>query len=74
MAMHVAIALGVPVVAIFGPTVPQEIAFYGPGRKVVSGAECAPCYRRACDLSPSCMDLIETDEVARALGEVLEEG
>lgn len=73
MAMHVAIALGVPVVAIFGPTVPQEIAIYGPGRKVVSSAECAPCYRRACDESPSCMDLIEVDEVAGALEEVLQE-
>jgi heptosyltransferase-2 len=73
MAMHVAIALGVPVVAIFGPTVPQEIAIYGPGRKVVSGAECAPCYRRSCDESPSCMDRIGVDEVTKALEEVLAE-
>lgn len=73
MAMHVAIALGVPVVAIFGPTVPSEIAIYGPGRKVVSGADCAPCYRRSCDESPSCMDLVTVDEVAAALEEVLEE-
>ena len=73
MAMHVAIALGVPVVAIFGPTVPQEIAIYGPGRKVISKAECAPCYRRSCDVSPSCMDLIGVDEVAAALEEALGE-
>jgi heptosyltransferase-2 len=73
MAMHVAIALGVPVVAIFGPTVHQEIAIYGPGRKVVSGAECAPCYRRSCDVRPSCMDLVRVEEVAAALEEVLAE-
>lgn len=73
MAMHVAIALGVPVVAVFGPTVPQEIAIYGPGRKIVSGAECSPCYRRSCDESPSCMDLVTVEDVAGALEEVLAE-
>jgi ADP-heptose:LPS heptosyltransferase len=73
MALHVAIAMGVPVVAIFGPTVPSEIAIYGAGRKVVSTAGCAPCYRRSCDESPSCMDGIGAEEVAAALAEVLEE-
>jgi heptosyltransferase-2 len=73
MAMHIAIALGVPVVALFGPTVPQEIEFYGPGRKLVTPAECAPCYRRQCGRSPTCMDAITVDEVVRALEEVLEE-
>jgi heptosyltransferase-2 len=73
MALHVAIAMGVPVVAIFGPTVPSEIAIYGPGRKVVSSADCAPCYRRSCDVSPSCMDAISVEEVALALEEVLRE-
>lgn len=74
MAMHVAIALGVPVVVIVGPTVPQEIAFYGPGRKVVADIECAPCYRRSCDVSPSCMDAVGVDTVFGALSEVLDEG
>jgi len=71
MALHIAIALRVPVVAIFGPTTPVEIGFAGPGRKVVTSAECAPCYRRSCDVAPSCMDMIGTDEVLAALETLL---
>jgi len=73
LAMHIAIALGVPVVVTLGPTVGQEIAFYGPGRKVASRIDCAPCYRRECDLEPSCMDLIDVEDVFGALRDVLEE-
>lgn len=71
LAMHMAIALEVPTVAIVGPTAPQEIAFHGPGRVVVSAADCAPCYRRSCDVEPSCMDQVTVDEVRDALVEVL---
>ncbi len=71
MALHIAVAVGVPVLAMFGPTVPQEIELYGRGRKLVSPAECAPCYLRACDRSPSCMDRIEVDTVMDALRGVL---
>lgn len=73
MALHIAVALGVPVVAIFGPTVEQEIELFGRGRKVVTPAECAPCYRRECSVSPSCMDLVTVDAVAEALAGVLED-
>ncbi len=71
LAMHMAIALEVPTVVIVGPTVPQEIAFYGAGRIVVSGADCAPCYKRSCDVTPSCMDMVTLDEVLANLEEVL---
>ncbi|MFH1502984.1 MAG: glycosyltransferase family 9 protein [Candidatus Eisenbacteria bacterium] len=71
LAMHVAIALEVPVVVLLGPTVPQEIAVYGAGRILVSDADCAPCYARRCDVTPSCMELIGSDDVVRALREVL---
>lgn len=71
MALHIAVALGVPAVAIFGPTVPQEIELFGHGRKVVSRLDCAPCYRRSCDRSPSCMDAVSVAEVLAALRETL---
>src|SRR5512138_2487651 len=45
MALHVAAALGKKVVALFGPTSAAEIELYGKGRKIVSGAPCAGCYR-----------------------------
>jgi heptosyltransferase-2 len=73
MALHIAVALGVPVVAIFGPTVPQEIDLYDRGAKVVSDIVCAPCYRRACDLEPNCMDAVSTDEVFAALEPLVRE-
>ncbi|RMF75583.1 MAG: glycosyltransferase family 9 protein [Planctomycetota bacterium] len=67
MAMHVAIAFGVPCVALFGPTCSQEIDFYGRGEAVVTELRCAPCYRRSCDVQPSCMDDIGVDRVAEAV-------
>jgi ADP-heptose:LPS heptosyltransferase len=47
--MHVAAAVGRPVVAIFGPTNPRRTGPYGPGHRVLAGrAPCSPCYRRHC--------------------------
>lgn len=73
MAMHIAIALGVPVVALFGPTVPQEIELFAQGSKIVTSLDCAPCYRRECDRSPTCMDAIGVEDVMRTLEDVLKE-
>ena len=67
LAMHLAIAQRRPVVAIFGPTCPQEIDLFGRGEKLVSPIEYAPCYLRACDKSPHCMDMIKSGEVAAAV-------
>jgi heptosyltransferase-2 len=72
LAMHIAIALGVPTVVLFGPSAPQEIELYGAGGKVVTPLDCAPCYRRRCDKAPSCMDAIEMESVYAALREALE--
>ena len=73
LAMHIGIALGVPTVVLFGPSAPQEIEFFGTGRKVLSPLDCAPCYRRDCDVRPSCMEAIEMETVFEALTEALEE-
>ena len=72
MALHIAVALRVPVVALFGPTVHQEVDLFGQGCKVTATIDCAPCYRRSCDITPSCMDAIGVDEVFAALTETLE--
>jgi heptosyltransferase-2 len=73
LAMHMAIALGVPTVVLFGPSAPQEIELFGAGRKVLSPLDCAPCYRRECDVRPSCMEAIEMETVFKALVEALDE-
>lgn len=49
--MHIAAALGKPVVAIFGPTNAAKTGPYSPLATVVSKPlACSPCYRRNCPL------------------------
>ena len=66
-AMHMAIALKKAVVAIFGPTCPQEIDLYGRGIKIVSTIECAPCYLNVCPKTFTCMDKIKVEEIFQAI-------
>ncbi len=47
--MHVATAMGTPVVAMFGPTSPIRNGPYGPRHRVLSsGVACSPCFSRVC--------------------------
>jgi heptosyltransferase-2 len=66
LGMHLAIAGQVPVIVLFGSTCPQEIELYGRGEKIVTPISCHPCYRKTCDISPSCQDLISVDVVLEA--------
>lgn len=71
LAMHLAIAVGTPVVALFGPTCAQEVELYGRGSKIVSPKACAPCYRRRCDLSPTCLEEISDEDVLGVAKEIV---
>ena len=71
MALHIAIALKKKVVAIFGPSCPQEVELYGRGEKVVTSISCAPCSRRECENKPSCMDTINPEEVIKAIQKLI---
>lgn len=63
-AMHVAAAVGLPVVGIFGPTDPQATAPLSNRLTVVrEPVECSPCFLRRCPVDHRCMERIE---VARA--------
>lgn len=67
--MHVAYAVGTPLVAIFGSTSP---ALTGPpkrGSKVIKkGITCSPCFERECPgKGLKCMEDISEDEVFEAL-------
>jgi len=69
--MHLAAALGVPIVAIFGPTDPRRVGPYGEGHRVIrAGLDCAPCYRRRCN-TLECMRRIPPAEVAQAASELM---
>lgn len=49
--MHIAAALGRPIVAIFGPTSPQRTGPVGPHSRVARELlPCSPCYRKTCPL------------------------
>jgi heptosyltransferase II len=73
--MHVAAALGTPVVVPFGSTSPD---LTGPGlpgdarhRLLTSAAPCAPCFRRTCPIDLRCMTGISPDRVTEAVLQVL---
>jgi len=68
--MHLAAAMGTPVVALFGPTAPWRTGPYGKVHEVIrSHVECSPCFRRKCS-SRSCMRSISVGEVMEALERV----
>ena len=72
--MHLAAALGVRQIAIFGST--DEIAT-GPlsecARIVHKHVECSPCLLRECPIDLRCFDRITVDEVAELAVEMLRE-
>ncbi len=71
--MHMASALFVPVVAVFGSTDSAATGPFGPGHRVVSGdLPCSPCMKRECPEGHlECMTGITVDEVFDALKAVL---
>jgi heptosyltransferase-2 len=73
-AMHVAAALGTPVIALFGPTIENETRpLTAPGgwsRVITNPVWCRPCMLRECPLDHRCMSGIAPEMVAAALGEV----
>jgi len=66
--MHVATAVGTPVVAIFGPTDSSVTGPWGDGHVVVrEDVPCSPCLKRICPTDHRCMELITVDEVEEAV-------
>ena len=65
--MHIAVAAGTPVVALFGPTAPWRTGPFGKGHRVVrKDLPCSPCFRKKCK-NPRCMTEIEVAEVFGAV-------
>ena len=70
--MHLAAALGVPVIALFGSTEPQLTAPLGPGHRILRHqVECSPCFLRECPLDFRCMEALSVEEAAQAVLETL---
>jgi heptosyltransferase-3 len=73
-AMHIAAAMGTPVVALFGPTYPQRWGPRGgPSQVIYKGLDCRACYHPTCLRGDeSCMQQISVDEVFGAACRMLE--
>jgi heptosyltransferase-2 len=73
--MHVAAALGTPVVVPFGSTSPE---LTGPGlpgdarhRLIKADAPCSPCFLRSCPIDFRCMAGITVEQVVEAVREAV---
>jgi heptosyltransferase-2 len=70
--MHIAAALGVPTVAIFGSTDETVTGPYGPRTRIVKHpVDCSPCLLRECPIDHRCMNLVTVDDVCRAAKELI---
>jgi lipopolysaccharide heptosyltransferase I len=72
--MHLAVAVGKPVVALFGPANPERTGPYGPQhivlqKSVACGSQ--PCYAHPTCRDFACMKAIEVDEVVAAVARLL---
>jgi heptosyltransferase-2 len=65
--LHLAAALAVPSVSIFGPTDPARTVIPGASRVIRRELACSPCYQRECPLRHhACMNDVAVDEVFQA--------
>ena len=72
-AMHIASALGVPTVAVFGATDDTTTGPTGPLARVVrEHAECAPCLLRECPIDHRCMRGLAPARVAASVAALME--
>jgi ADP-heptose:LPS heptosyltransferase len=70
--MHVAAAVGTPVVSLWGATSPERSAPHGAADLTVVGhVACQPCYLRHCPVGRICMQQIGVDAVVGAIDAAL---
>jgi heptosyltransferase II len=66
-AMHVAGAVGVPVVAVFGSTDPEGTAPMTSNQTIIQHkVSCSPCFLRECPIDHRCMERVPVQEVRDA--------
>ncbi|HAM41510.1 MAG TPA: hypothetical protein DCP69_09275 [Candidatus Omnitrophica bacterium] len=74
-ALHLACAVDVPVLALFGPTDPRKYGPTGPRDRVIRRRlVCAPCEQPLCRFHHECMRFISEHEVYAAAKDLLGQG
>jgi heptosyltransferase-2 len=72
--MHMAAALEVPLVAVFGSTDPHATRpFTDKATVIYHGLSCSPCLKRTCDIGYPCLTEVDVDEVYEAARSWLDE-
>lgn len=71
--MHVAAAVGAPLVVLFGPTSYENTAPMGPHTLIHKRVVCSPCLLRHCPIDHKCMKQISVGEVVAAVEKKLKE-
>jgi ADP-heptose:LPS heptosyltransferase len=72
--VHIAAAVGTPVVDLYALTNPQHTPWQVPSRVLSHDVECKFCYRSVCPQGHHhCLDLVEPQAVVQASLELLEE-
>ena len=70
--MHIASALGLPTVAIFGATNHVTTGPTGPLARVIrENVECSPCLKRECPIDHRCMTRVDAARVAKTALDLL---
>ncbi|MBX7157105.1 MAG: glycosyltransferase family 9 protein [Verrucomicrobiae bacterium] len=72
--MHVAAALGKPLIALFGPTSPEKTGPWTTNSRVLQlDLSCIPCFSRNCQIAETqaCLRRITVENVLQALGDVV---
>jgi heptosyltransferase I len=65
--MHLAAAVGTPVIALFGPTDPARTGPYGSGHEIIrTEISCSPCFLKKCP-TKKCMEDISPQQVFTAV-------
>lgn len=70
--MHIASALGIPLIALFGSTSDTATGPYSGGHVIHKHVSCSPCYRRVCPIDFRCMTRIGVDEVYQEIQKFIE--
>jgi heptosyltransferase-1 len=70
--MHIAAAVGTPVVSLWGATDPSRTGPYGCEDFAIRGkADCSPCYLKRCPIGRICMQSIEISEIMAKIEKAL---
>jgi ADP-heptose:LPS heptosyltransferase len=80
--MHIGAATQTPVIGLFGPTYPEELAAITHKNSLYiwkgPDLQCSPCYKNGkfpeCPYDKKCMRMISPKEVFQSMKEIIDEG